>query len=118
MAAPGKCVYEVNLSINSDIAELYLSHLKKHVEDMLKIEGFENAVVTHRKHADEMKEDDGKKLATVSYVVRDRQALETYFKDHAAEMRKEMMDLFPEKDGAPQFTASRRIHEISQVFNF
>ena len=111
-AAPGKALYEVNLSLNPDIEKPYLLHLQTHVEDMCKIEGFESAVISHRAHADENRDDDGKRLYTVTYVLTDRSAIDTYIRDHAAAMRKEMMDLFPEKDGQPQFTATRRVHTV------
>eukprot|EP01064_Diplonema_japonicum_P033378 TRINITY_DN6548_c0_g2_i1.p1 TRINITY_DN6548_c0_g2~~TRINITY_DN6548_c0_g2_i1.p1 ORF type:complete len:134 (+),score=51.61 TRINITY_DN6548_c0_g2_i1:52-402(+) len=110
------CVYEVNLSVNADIDEKFMERLKHHVQDMVNQEGFLSAAMTDRKHADEGAEDDGKKLHTCSYIVESRDVLETYFKEKAAEMRKEMLDAFPPIDSVPQFTATRKIHNITQKF--
>eukprot|EP01063_Lacrimia_lanifica_P013140 TRINITY_DN19779_c0_g1_i1.p2 TRINITY_DN19779_c0_g1~~TRINITY_DN19779_c0_g1_i1.p2 ORF type:complete len:136 (+),score=78.72 TRINITY_DN19779_c0_g1_i1:54-410(+) len=110
--------YEVNLSVNPEIDEAYGAALEPHVQAMLQFDGFKDAVITKRRLVDEApdKEDDGKLLYTVLYTVASRECLQGYFDNHAAEMRKEMMDLFGPKDGVPQFTASRRIHEVKKRF--
>eukprot|EP01060_Flectonema_neradi_P011162 TRINITY_DN18238_c0_g1_i1.p1 TRINITY_DN18238_c0_g1~~TRINITY_DN18238_c0_g1_i1.p1 ORF type:complete len:113 (+),score=33.41 TRINITY_DN18238_c0_g1_i1:61-399(+) len=108
--------YEVNITMDASIEEKYISALKPHIKDLLALDGFKHAVLTKRNAADEGATETGEKLYTVCYTVENRAALQNYFNGKAAEMRKEMMDLFPPVDGKAVFSCTRRIHEIVDKF--
>jgi hypothetical protein len=108
-------IYEVNLTVDGDATARYSSWLREHIREMLTLDGFEAAVWYTRSDdgttVPEPDEPTGDRAWTVQYQVRDRQALQTYFDEHAAEMREQ---------GAQQFgdhvTADRRILEQKRLF--
>ncbi len=108
-------IYEVNLTVDGDVATRYSSWLREHVREMLDLNGFEAAVwYVRTDDGDTVPEPDeptGSRKWTVQYQVRDRQALQTYFDEHAEAMREK---------GAQQFgghvTAERRILEQKRLF--
>jgi hypothetical protein len=98
-------IYEVNLTINSDIADDYDAWLGDHIRQILAIDGFLSAewfVVESSSKAREW---------TVQYRLRDRASLERYFTEHAAQMRADGVDRFG--DG---FSATRRIMELHEQY--
>ena len=100
-------IYEVNLTIDQEIAEEFKQWLKDHVAKMLEFKGFEKAEIFSRDPAYRTSPDIGKVFLTVQYTVRDRQSLDNYFQDHAPRMRTEGQERFP-----GQFSATRRILEV------
>lgn len=101
----GKIIYEVNLDVKKAVEGLYKSWLLKHVEDMLRIKGFEKAEV-----AEEDPESGIESLKmSVRYTLSSLQDLNHYFDHEAEKMRAQGLDKF---EG--QFSASRRILRLNQ----
>lgn len=108
-------IYEVNLTVDGDAASRYSSWLREHIREMLELDGFEAAVwYACTDDGDTVPEPDeptGTRKWTVQYQVRDRDALQAYFDEHAEQMREK---------GAQQFsdyvTADRRILEQKRLF--
>ena len=104
----GPVTYEVNLVPDSSIEDEFDEWLDAHVVDMLRLPGFLTAVVRRAEDAN------GDVQRTVQYELRDREALDTYLRDHAARMRQHGIDRFGER-----FRASRRIldhgHRLSAI---
>ena len=108
-------IYEVNLTVDGDAASRYSSWLREHIREMIELDGFEAAVWYARTdNGDTVPEPDeptGARKWTVQYQVRDRDALQAYFDEHAEKMREK---------GAQQFsdyvTAERRILEQKRLF--
>lgn len=94
-----KTIYEVNLELEPAIGEAFSAWLPGHVERMLELPGFIDAVV-------EMEERDENAPPTfcVRYRLESRQTLDDYFEHHAARMRQEGIDRF-----GGRFRATRRI---------
>ena len=95
-------IYEVNLSIDADVAGPFTLWLKAHVEVMLRFEGFVRARILSMPDGS-----DGSSLLTVWYEVRDGDALESYFKDGAEAMRADGLARF-----GGRFRATRRILQV------
>jgi len=102
-------IYEVNLSIQKEIADSYKQWLKKHMSEMLKIEGFNKAQMFYRDPTDATPKDENVILLTIHYTINDRKNLERYFSHEAKKMRQEAMDLFGNK-----FSATRRVLELHE----
>jgi hypothetical protein len=108
-------LYEVNLTVDGDVAPRYSSWLREHIREMLDLDGFEAAVWYASSDdgdtAPDPDEPTGDRTWTVQYQVRDRDALQAYFDEHAEDMR---------RDGAQQFgeyvDAERRILEQKRLF--
>ena len=108
-------IYEVNLTVDEDVAPRYSSWLREHVRDMLDLDGFEAAVWLDR-HDDattvpEADEPTDPRTWTIQYQVRDRSALQSYFDEHADAMRREAVEKFGE-----HVETSRRIFEQKRLF--
>jgi antibiotic biosynthesis monooxygenase (ABM) superfamily enzyme len=99
-------IYEVNLTINPDIADDYAAWLVEHIRQILSIDGFLSAEWFRVEPSGEAKE------WTVQYRLRDRASLERYFAEHAPQMRADGVNRFG--DG---FSATRRIMELEQQFD-
>ena len=96
-------IYEVNLSVERDIAEAYAAWLKPHMAQMLEFEGFESATWLEREP--EMEGAQGaRELWTIRYRVRTREDLERYLVEGAARMRGDGLERF-----SGRFEASRRV---------
>lgn len=94
-------IYEVNLDVESAIAEAYRAWLDAHVAQMLALPGFLDA----RIHAVvDPPPAEGRMALCVQYRLADADALQAYFDHHAARMRADGVAHF----GA-RFTASRRV---------
>ncbi|MCB0385466.1 MAG: DUF4286 family protein [Bdellovibrionales bacterium] len=95
-------IYEVNLSILNSRSEEFLIWLKAHIQEMLKLPGFESA------HLSQIKEsaipEVGCQSYSVHYFLKDQSALDSYFETHAERMRSEGKMLFKE-----DFKAERRV---------
>ena len=99
-------IYEVNLSVEPDVADEYEAWLARHIEEILVIDGFTSAewfeltdVPTDRREY------------VVHYRISNRTALERYFRDHAERMRQDGTERF-----GGRFTASRRVMEWRRGF--
>ena len=108
-------IYEVNLTVDEDVAPRYSSWLREHVREMLEFDGFEAAVWFDR-HDDGTTVPDADEPAdprewTLQYQVRDRAALQAYFDEHADEMRREGVEKFGD-----HVESSRRIFEQKRLF--
>lgn len=109
-------LYEVNLTVDGEVAPRYSSWLREHIREMLALDGFEAAVWYARNDdGDSVPDPDeptGSRAWTVQYQVRDRAALQAYFDEHADEMREQ---------GAQQFgdhvTTDRRVLEQKRLFH-
>jgi hypothetical protein len=105
-------VYEVNLDVDGEVRDEFLSWLSEHVEEMLALEGFLGAEVYERSPEDDGAGQDAgggppaRLLVTVHYRVRSRDALGAYFRDHAPRMREDGLRRF-----GGRFRASRRVLE-------
>ncbi|MBS1912128.1 MAG: DUF4286 family protein [Bacteroidetes bacterium] len=95
-------LYEVNLSVQSDVAGEYLEWLRDHVEQILRLEGFRSATVLEEEGAEK-----GTRRFTVHYWLADRASLEAYFANHAASMRQDGLDRFGD-----MFSATRRVMSV------
>jgi len=92
-------IYEVTLHVDDAIAAEYLAWLRAHIGQVLALPGFEEAELAA------LEEDDaGQSAWCVRYRLRDRAALDAYFRDHAARMRADGTARFGDA-----FRASRRI---------
>jgi len=87
-------IYEVTSSVTQTIADEYLGWLRKHVQEMLQVDGFEKAHI-HQS-------DQGGFV--VHYHVSTYNALEQYFSKQAPMMRQQGKDRFGDA-----LTISRRI---------
>lgn len=108
-------LYEVNLTVDGSEAARYSSWLREHVRSMLELDGFEAAAWYVRSDdgdtVPEADEPSGPRHWTVQYQVRDRDALQTYFDEHAEEMRGEGAEAFGD-----HMSAERRILEQKRLF--
>ena len=95
--------YEVNLEIDAAIEADYRIWLRAHIEEMLALPGFVSAqwfdVLEPTPAA-------GRIALCVQYFLRDAQALQAYFDQHAARMREDGVARFGDR-----FSASRRVLE-------
>ena len=96
-------IYEVNLEVLHTIAPDFSAWLGKHIQEMLRLEGFVSAQWYSRQNLDESNHDPVQ-LWTIHYQLQDRAAYDQYVTNHAEKMRAEGLDLF-----SGQFQASRRI---------
>ncbi len=97
----GQVIYEVTLQPEPSIQAEFDAWLEDHVQEMLALPGFLEAGVYRSEDPGS-----GDILRTVHYVLRDRQALDAYLRDHADRMRSRGIERFGEA-----FRASRRILE-------
>lgn len=96
-------IYEVNLEIEPAVSEEFSAWLPRHVKRMLALPGFIDAVTEV-----EEREADARPVFCVRYRLESRQALEDYFADQAAAMRREGVERFGNR-----FQATRRILTIA-----
>ena len=108
-------IYEVNLTVDGEIAPRYSTWLREHVREMLALDGFEAAVWFNRHDdGDTVPEDEDAtdpREWTLHYQVRDRDALQAYFDEHADEMRREGVEKFGD-----HVDTHRRIFEQKRLF--
>lgn len=106
-------IYEVNLTIDSGIADEYAAWLKPHIAQILEIDGFLGAEWLERDvsalaAAPPASASDADKVRwTIQYRLRDRAALRAYQRDHAPAFINEGQTRF-----GGRFSASRRVLEL------
>lgn len=81
-------LYEVNIKVDSSIFQEYMSWLKLHLLEMLKIDGFKTARNFIDIDSNEV---------VVHYEIESEEKLENYFNKQAAAMRKGTIDKFGDK---------------------
>lgn len=96
-------IYEVNLSINKPIFDEFLLWLKPHIDEILKIDGFNDAYIFQPVALAETTSEASHQLC-IQYRVESFQHLEHYLAHHAEHMREQGLKKFPE-----QFSATRRV---------
>lgn len=103
-AAARGVVYEVNVDVDTAIAQDYRAWLQAHVAQMLELPGFESAQVFEVLEPVEA----GRAAWCVQYRLHDAAALEAYVRDHAPRMRAEGLARFGER-----LRAHRRVLQAS-----
>ena len=98
-------VYEVDLDVETAIADDYRAWLRIHVSQMLALPGFVSAELFDVIEPAE----DGRMAWCVHYRLRDAAALGNYLHEHAPRMRAEGVARFGER-----FRASRRVLRTGQ----
>lgn len=108
-------IYEVNVTVDGDAASRYSPWLREHIREILELDGFEAAAwYVRTEDGDAVPDEDeptDPRRWTIHYQVRDRDALQTYFEEHAAELRREGTEQFGE-----HVSTSRRILEQNRLF--
>lgn len=94
-------IYEVNLALQNDIADAYLTWLRDHIKEILAIDGFIRAEV----FAEQAPAADVRRIV-VHYHLHDLPSLERYFAEHAERLRADAVANFGDK-----FSATRRVLE-------
>ena len=109
-------IYEVNLTVDGDVAPRYSTWLREHIREMLNLDGFEAAAWYVRSDGADTIPDgsdvEDPREWTIHYQVRDADALQAYFDDHAERVRQDGLDEF---EG--HFEADRRILEQQRIFH-
>ena len=98
-------IYEVNLTVEPEIADGYGSWLEPHIEEILGLPGFEGGIWLSRDP--EAEDPPGRKLWTIQYFLKNRKSLDDYLQQHAPRFRKQALDRFGDK-----FQAKRRVLEL------
>jgi len=97
-------IYEVNIQVPREIVIDYSAWLRLHVDEMLRLDVFYAAEVYVR-HPEESDEENGAySHFTIHYRARDRDAVESYLREHAPRMRQRILEIFK-----TQVKISRRI---------
>ena len=92
-------MYEVNVQIDSDILDDYLTFLReKHIPDLLSIEGFLTGAILFPDR-DELIPPH-RTPVTCMYKLQSRELLQRYFDNEAPAMRTETLNRFPGKMSA------------------
>jgi quinol monooxygenase YgiN len=102
-------IYEVNLTVDPDIADEYAAWLRPHIAHILEIDGFLGAEWLDRDTADE-NGDSEKVRWSIQYRLRDRAALEAYQRDHAPPLIREGQVRF-----GGHFTTTRRVLALREA---
>ena len=93
-------IYEVNFTVNADIADMYAIWLGEHIREILSIDGFLSAEWF------EVESDGDARQWCVQYRLSDRESLDRYFSDYAEQMRADGVRRF-----GGSFSATRRVME-------
>lgn len=99
-------IYEVNLTINTEIYPQFQLWLKKHAAEIIQFPGFIQAYILRQ----DKEEISNQKKLTVQYLLDNRDVLDKYFVELAPMMREEGLNLFQN-----QFSAERRVLEVDEV---
>lgn len=89
-------IYEVNLSVKSEVYVPFVQWLQEHIADMLELGVFTKAQL--------FKDSDNPLSLTVHYWCQSKEELDFYFEQYANKMRQDGLEKFPQ-----QFTATRRV---------
>jgi len=103
-------IYEVNLTVDDDVAAAYAGWLSEHIQKVMTIKGFSGAQWFFRVPGEEGLENSDKKHWTVHYMVESQEDLDNYLANHAPKIRQEATDLFGGK-----FTIERRVLHLLSV---
>jgi hypothetical protein len=82
-------IYEVNLCVAEPVADTFADWLPGHVEDMLTLPGFIDAVIAREETGDQEST-----AWSVRYRLQERQSLDDYLAHHAERMRAEGVERF------------------------
>lgn len=99
-------IYEVSLTIDSEIYLEYKSWLKDHITEMLRFPGFIEAKILTDLTDNNIEAKESQSLI-VQYLIKDEDHLNNYFNNNANEMRKKGTSIFGNK-----FSAQRRILNV------
>lgn len=109
-------IYEVNLTVDADIATEYSTWLREHIREMLKRDGFEAAAwYTRTDGTDTLPERSaptGPRHWTIHYQVGSRDHLQQYLNNAAERMWQKGHDRFGDR-----FSAERRILDQTRTFS-
>ena len=94
-------VYEVNLQIDSEVADEYAEWLEPHIEQILELEGFQGAEWFV------CDSEDDKAHWSIRYHLDKRSSLASYLENHAPMLIQEGIDKF-----GKYLTSNRRIMEF------
>lgn len=92
-------IYEVNLAVNADVYPVYVVWLRAHIKEILEIRGFIKAQLYQEKI-----DSQDKINLVVHYYIDTEDHLHDYFANHAAAMRADAAQRFPN-----QFQVTRRV---------
>lgn len=101
-------VYEVNLTVDRAIADVYADWLEDHVREMLGLPGFESA--EWLEDVDDPEEEADPRW-TIQYRLRSHDDLVRYVEEHAERMRADGLERFGDR-----FQATRRVLRARQAF--
>lgn len=108
-------IYEVNVTVDGAAAPRFSPWLREHIREMLDFDGFEAAAWYVRSEDGDTIPDEDETTEprewTVHYQVRDREALQSYFDEHAEQMRRDGVEKFGD-----HVKSSRRIFEQKRLF--
>ncbi|MEM1041872.1 MAG: DUF4286 family protein [Bacteroidota bacterium] len=102
-------VYEVNLTVDRDIADAYAAWLGLHIEEMLTLPGFVSAEWLVDRHYNE--EEGADPRWSVRYRLGSHDDLQRYVDEDAERMRADGLERFGDR-----FSATRRILEAREAF--
>ncbi len=100
-------IYEVNLTVDHNIADEYAEWLAEHVREMLTLPGFVSAEWLVDTHYNE--EEGADTRWSIQYRLGSHDDLQRYFDEHAERMRAEGLERFGDR-----FSATRRILRARQ----
>ena len=103
-------IYEVNLTVHTEIAQRFSDWLKPHIKEMLSFDGFQSAQWYVRAPSDEGI-DLNHSLWTIQYTLDKKSSYLHYVDTHAQKMRQEGLELFGDS-----FQATRRLLTSQQSF--
>ena len=104
-------VYEVTLRVDAGIAGVYDAWLREHAAEMLALPGFLSAEISASDGGGELPP--GTVERVVHYRLRDRAALDAYFRDHAPRMRDAGLARFGDRVRAARRILTPSTHSIA-----
>lgn len=108
-AMPGEVLYEVNISVDADVALAYDEWIVAHITEMLTFPGFLSAQLVQPDDTTPPSHETSQVQVkrTVIYTLASQEALQSYFDTHAARMRADGVAKF-----GGRFSAVRRISNV------
>jgi hypothetical protein len=103
-------LYEVNIEVDSNILNNYLIWLKKHLQEMLTIDGFKTAKILMDIDYENCIADFNYKMVVVLYEVESEVKVNNYFQNQAPKMRQQTIDTFGDK-----VRVSRRVLKLTET---
>ncbi len=85
MSAP--VIYEVNIEVEPSIEQAFLQWLKKHIQDMESIDGFQKGTRVFREQTQAT-------ALSVHYFLDSEAVMDTYLREHAERMRGDLPEDF------------------------